>query len=85
MLAPGKRTVTQALRVMGLGEAPRFRRYHEVLDRARWDTRAAARQLLYVHFCKSRPIGEIIEIPTSLLNRVFQTFMLRSLNCEKSS
>jgi hypothetical protein len=26
VLAPGKRTVTQALRVMGLGEAPQFRR-----------------------------------------------------------
>ena len=36
VLAPGKRTVTQALRVMGLGEAPQFRRYHEVLGRARW-------------------------------------------------
>ena len=46
VLAPGKRTVTQALRVMGLGEAPQFRRYHEVLDRARWDARAVARQLL---------------------------------------
>ena len=45
VLAPGKRTVTQALRVMGLGEAPQFRRYHEALDRARWNTRAVARQL----------------------------------------
>jgi hypothetical protein len=31
VLAPGKRTVTQALRIMGLGETPQFRRYHEVL------------------------------------------------------
>jgi len=35
VLAPGKRTVTQALRVMGLGQEPQFRRYHEVLGRAR--------------------------------------------------
>jgi hypothetical protein len=40
--------VNQALRVMGLGEAPQFRHYPEVLDRARWDARAVARQLLYV-------------------------------------
>ncbi len=40
VLAHGKRTVTQALRVMGLSEAPQFRRYHEVLGRARWDARA---------------------------------------------
>jgi hypothetical protein len=45
VLAPGQRTVTQALRVMGLGEAPQFRRYHDALDRVRWNTRAVARQL----------------------------------------
>ncbi len=32
VLAPGKRTVTQALRVMGLAEQPGFGRYHEVLN-----------------------------------------------------
>jgi hypothetical protein len=36
VLAPGKRTVTQALRVMGLADKPGFGRYHEVLNRARW-------------------------------------------------
>lgn len=35
VLAPGKRTVTQALRVMGLADQPGFGRYHEVLNRAR--------------------------------------------------
>jgi hypothetical protein len=35
-LAPGKRTVTQALRVLGLADRPGFGRYHEVLNRARW-------------------------------------------------
>src|SRR5208282_4332761 len=44
--APGKRTVTQALRVMGLAEEPSFRCYHEVLSRARRDARAVARRLL---------------------------------------
>jgi len=33
MLAPGKRTVTQALRVMGLAANPSFSRHHEVLNR----------------------------------------------------
>ena len=46
VLAPGKRTVTQALRVIGLAEEPQFRRFHEVLGRARWDPKAVARRLL---------------------------------------
>lgn len=46
VLAPGKRTVTQALRVMGLTDQPGFGRYHEVLNRARWDARDVARRLL---------------------------------------
>jgi len=33
VLAPGKRTVTQALRVMGLADRPGFGRYHEALNR----------------------------------------------------
>src|SRR5271154_7567179 len=46
VLSPGKRTITQALRVMGLADQPGFRRYHEALSRARWDSRDAARRLL---------------------------------------
>jgi hypothetical protein len=60
VLAPGKRTVTQALRVMGLGEAPQFRRYHEVLDRARWDARAVARQLLLYVLDRLLPNGPVV-------------------------
>jgi DDE superfamily endonuclease len=60
VLAPGKRTVTQALRVMGLGEAPQFRRYHEVLDRARWDARAVARQLLHYVLDRLLPNGPVV-------------------------
>ena len=40
VLAPGKRTVSQALRVMGLAARSGFSRYHEVLNRARWNGRA---------------------------------------------
>ena len=35
-LAPGKRTVTSALRVMGLSAAAHFQTYHRVLNRAVW-------------------------------------------------
>jgi hypothetical protein len=45
VLAPAKRTVSSALRIMGLGAAPGFARYHHVLSRARWDSRAVARRL----------------------------------------
>ena len=46
VLAPGKRTVSAALRIMGLATSPGFARYHHVLSRARWDSRAIARKLL---------------------------------------
>ena len=46
ILAPGPRTVSAALRVMGLADQPGFGRYHEVLSEARWDGRALARTLL---------------------------------------
>jgi hypothetical protein len=36
ILAPGKRTVTAVLRVLGLEQEPRFQQYHRVLNRARW-------------------------------------------------
>jgi hypothetical protein len=60
VLAPGKRTVTQALRVMGLADEPSFRRYHEVLSRARWDTRAVARRLLLYILDRLLPEGEVV-------------------------
>ena len=36
ILCQGPRTVAAALRVMGLGQEPRFERYPRVLSRARW-------------------------------------------------
>ncbi|WP_200285177.1 transposase [Rhabdochromatium marinum] len=36
LLAQGPRTVTAALRAMGLSGERRFERYHRVLNRARW-------------------------------------------------
>ncbi len=46
ILCPGPRTVAAALRVMGLGQEPRFERYHRVLSRARWSGLQAAKILL---------------------------------------
>lgn len=46
ILAPGKRTVTAALRVCGLSRERHFQTYHRVLNRACWSSRAASRILL---------------------------------------
>ncbi len=60
VLAPGKRTVTQALRVMGLGDEPGFGRYHEVLNRARWDARGLAQRLLLHILDCLLPAGPVV-------------------------
>jgi DDE superfamily endonuclease len=46
MLTPGPRTVTAALRVMGLAMERRFTNYHRVLNRATWSARQGSRILL---------------------------------------
>lgn len=46
ILAPGKRTVTSALRVMGLSEEQQFQNYHRVLNRAKWSALKVSRILL---------------------------------------
>jgi hypothetical protein len=46
ILAPGRRTVSSALRAMGLGQQKRFHCYHRVLSRASWSSVEASRLLL---------------------------------------
>jgi hypothetical protein len=46
ILAPGERTVTATLRVMGLHAEKQFQNYHRVLNRATWSSRAVSRLLL---------------------------------------
>jgi hypothetical protein len=46
ILAPGIRTVTGALRVLGLHNETQFQNYHRVLNRATWSSRALSRILL---------------------------------------
>jgi hypothetical protein len=43
ILAPGQRTVSSALRAMGLDQHERFHRYHRVLSRASWSSLEASR------------------------------------------
>jgi hypothetical protein len=46
ILVPGKRTVTAALRVMGLSSERQFQNFHRVLNRATWSSRTLSRILL---------------------------------------
>jgi hypothetical protein len=46
ILTPGRRTVTAALRVMGLSEEAQFQNYHRVLNRTKWSSRELGRLLL---------------------------------------
>ncbi len=46
ILAPGARTVSSALRAMGLDREKRFHRYHRVLSRASWSSQQVSRVLL---------------------------------------
>jgi hypothetical protein len=46
ILAPGRRTVTAALRMVGLGEASNYGKYHAVLNRDRWSPWVVSRILL---------------------------------------
>ena len=60
ILAPGRRTVASALRVMGLAEAPTFTSYHRVLNRNGWSSRELARRLLRLLVRRLVPEGPII-------------------------
>jgi DDE superfamily endonuclease len=60
ILAPGKRTVTACLRVMGLSQEKCFVNYHRVLNRARWSALAASRILVRLLMATFAPQGELI-------------------------
>jgi DDE superfamily endonuclease len=46
ILAPGRRTVTAALRILGRERDPAFCTFHRILNRAVWSSRAVAGRLL---------------------------------------
>ena len=46
LLAPGKRTVSAVLEVMGLKEERQFQNYHRVLNRAKWSSLAVEAEVV---------------------------------------
>ena len=60
ILAPGRRTVSSALRVMGLDQHKRFHRYHRVLSRASWSSLQASRVLLGLLVERFVPQGPLV-------------------------
>ena len=57
ILAPGRRTVTAALRVLGLEESPDFGKYHRVLNRAHWKPLLLSRVLMGLIIVLCLPAG----------------------------
>jgi DDE superfamily endonuclease len=62
MLTPGARTVTAALRVMGLATERHFTNYHRVLNRATWSARHGSRIVLGVLMTLLVPPGATIVV-----------------------
>src|SRR3954468_21162599 len=60
ILAPGKRTVTSALRVMGLSDEHHFQNYHRALNRAVWNCRHAGLVLLRMLLTAFVPSGPLV-------------------------
>jgi hypothetical protein len=60
ILAPGRRTVTAMLNVVGLSQAPSFTNYHRVLNRNQWSSRAIACRLLTVLVAAFMPAGPVV-------------------------
>lgn len=60
ILTPGRRTVTAALRAMGLAQEKHFQNYHRVLNRANWSSRQAAKVLLGLLVRTFAPDGPLV-------------------------
>ena len=60
ILAPGKRTVTSLLRIVGLNRERRFVNYQRVLSRAVGDARAASHLLLELLIAAFVPTGPVV-------------------------
>src|SRR3954469_21177906 len=60
ILAPGKRTVTSVLRVMGLSDEAHFQNYHRALNRAVWNCRHAGLILLRMLLATFVPSGPLV-------------------------
>lgn len=60
ILAPGKRTVSAILRVMGLSQEQNYQTYHRVLNRAVWSSLKASRILLVHLIAVFAPVGPLV-------------------------
>ena len=60
VLAPGQRTVTAILRMMGRSAAPDLQTYHRVLNRAGWSPLTASRLLLRLLVAVCIPRGVVL-------------------------
>ena len=60
LLAPGKRTVTAVLRIMGLSQERHFQNYHRVLNRAVWSNLALSASLLPLLLRTFLPQGPVV-------------------------
>jgi hypothetical protein len=60
ILAPGRRTVSSVLCIVGLRGERNFQNYHRVLNRARWSSRAASRILVGLLVRSFAPSGPLL-------------------------
>jgi hypothetical protein len=60
ILAPGTRTVSSILRVMGHADEPHFQNYHRVLNRAVWSPLKASQLLLRLLIALFVPWGPVV-------------------------
>jgi len=60
ILTPGKRVVSEALRVMGLSQSAQFAQYHQVLNRAVWSPLQLAQTLLKLLVKTFTQPGEVL-------------------------
>jgi hypothetical protein len=60
ILAPGKRTVTAILRIMGLSQERHFQNYHRVLNRATWSNLALSLVLFRLLLNTFLPAGPVV-------------------------
>ena len=62
ILAPGRRTVTSALRILGRERDPDFCTFHRILNRAAWSSRVVAGRLLVLLIAAFMPTGAPVVI-----------------------
>ena len=70
LLAPGRRTVSAILRVMGLDQQPDFQTYHRVLNRCVWSSLQGSQILLRLLIDRLVPQGRLVLVWTILSNVV---------------